>query len=107
MHKFESRTLSEKYREKDFIILSPTYGYIMLIEAKKTLTPVSFKSVIGQLNDNKEKLIQYLQSDLLMDHWNIREDWVVIPMIYCEAIAPGFKLCDTCELHIIKGNIIR
>ena len=59
---------------------------------------------LKQLYDNKEKLKQYLKTGLLMNHLSMREEWVVIPMIYCETLPDINNLCRVCDLHVITGN---
>ena len=104
LHKFEKGIVSEESSEKDFILINSTCAYIMLIEVKKKLDMTKLRKSLKQLYDNKEKLKQYLKTGLLMNHLSMREEWVVIPMIYCETLQDINNLCRVCDLHVIAGN---
>ena len=99
--KFENDAGSRS-NEKDFIIVSASFGYIMAIEVKKTLNQQTFSKSLQQLQDTKDILLQYLRTDIIMDHLNMRPEWIFIPMIYCDSIEEGCYLHH--HLHIIRGK---
>lgn len=101
----EKHSKKEMFSEKDFIIVSAVFGYILIIEAKKTLNPTTLEKSLKQLKDTREKIMQYLQTDILMNHKNLKREWVVIPMIYCEA-QHNIRIGDDCicDFHIITGE---
>ena len=92
-------------KEKDFIIVNATFGYIMIIEVKKTLNATTLTKSLQQLKDTKEKITQYLRTDILMDHLKLKREWMLIPMIYCE-VQQGIRIGDNCSCndYIITGK---
>ena len=103
--KFELEARNERFKEKDFIIVNATFGYIMIIEVKKTLNATTLTKSLQQLKDTKEKIVQYLRTDILMDHLKLKREWTLIPMIYCE-VQQGIRIGNNCSCndYIITGK---
>ena len=76
----------------------------MIIEVKKTLNATTLTKSLQQLKDTKEKIVQYLRTDILMDHLKLKREWTLIPMIYCEEILESIQICADCLNFIIVGK---
>ena len=88
-----------KVCEKDFVIISATFKYIMVIEVKKTLGPGdSIEKSKQQLLDSMEDLESWYESDGI-------QNWMYIPMIFTEKIEIPID-CNECKRFIIEGNYI-
>ena len=88
---------SFKVCEKDFVIISATHKYIMVIEVKKTLgAGDSVEKSFKQLHEAKADLEAWFGADGL-------NDWMYIPLIFTEEIDTQLK-CDECIKYIIEGN---
>ena len=103
--KFDPERQDNNVNEKDFILVSGSHQYIIVIEAKKTLGKGdSIEKSLKQLIDTKADLESYFNNAILEDESNISTEWIFIPLIYCEAIEEGVKYCSSCEKHIVKGT---
>ena len=100
--KFDLEKQENKFTEKDFVVVNATHGYIMPIEVKKTLNETTSTESLEQLKGIREDLQTYLKSDILKDEF-ISQDWMFLPMIYCEQEEAVF-CCDHCRQHIITGT---
>ena len=100
--KFDIEKQENKFTEKDFVVVNATHGYIMPIEVKKTLNETTSTESLEQLKGIREDLQTYLKSDILKDEF-ISQDWMFLPMIYCEQEEAVF-CCDRCRQHIITGT---
>ena len=100
--KFDIEKQENKFTEKDFVIVNATHGYIMPIEVKKTLNQTTATESLEQLKGIREDLQTYLKSDILKDEF-ISQDWMFLPMIFCEQEEAVF-CCDGCRQHIITGT---
>ena len=89
--------------EKDFILVNPTRGYIVGIKTIKTFGKGQIEKQLQQLHTTKDDLQTYLASDILKDAW-ITNDWVYIPMIYCEEMLDSIEICQECKKLIIIGK---
>ena len=84
--------------EKDFVIISATYQYVMVIEVKKTLGA-------GQSVEKSTK--QLLEAKLDMETWFDTEglhNWKYIPLIVTENITTTID-CDVCRKFIVEGML--
>ena len=88
-----------RLKEKDFIIINGTKGYILLLEAKHSLQGSNRKSSIDQLKDAKTKIQNWFGADLV-------SSWITIGMVYCHCsqgnCVPDF--CDDCRRFLICGQ---
>ena len=92
--------------EKDFILVNPTRGYIVGIKTIKTFGKgQNIEKKLQQLHDTKDDLEKYFLSGILKEQW-ISNDWVFIPMVYCEEILDSIHICADCEKFIIIGKKI-
>ena len=84
--------------EKDFVIISATYQYVMVIEVKKTL---------GAGQSVEKSNLQLLGAKLDMEEWFDTEglhNWKYIPLIVTENITTTIN-CDLCRKYIIEGML--
>ena len=84
--------------EKDFVIISATYQYVMVIEVKKTL---------GAGSSVDKSNLQLLEAKLDMEEWFDTEglhNWKYIPLIATETITATIN-CDLCRKYIIEGML--
>ena len=89
--------------EKDFVLVSATHQCIVVIESKSTLGAAdSINKSMEQLLDTKADLESYFSSDVLKENPWMSSEWVFVPMVYCEEIAEGVELSQTCEDFVIK-----
>ena len=96
--------LKKEPNEKDFILANPTNGYIIGIKTIKTFGKgKNIEKQLQQVHDTKDDLEKYLASDILKDAW-ITNDWVYIPMIYCEEMSDSIEICQDCKKFIIIGK---
>ena len=85
-------------KEKDFIIINKTLGYILAIEAKTTLDPKSIKKSRIQLENTKSLLEKWFGADL-------KHSWHFFSAIYCEKGDKYSKLCGKCNWdYIFTGS---
>ena len=104
--------------ERDFVLVSATYGYIMAIEVKKNLEKTdtskgsrfekngelgSLDKAVNQLKRTFEDLKSYIKSGILPDDINI-EDWIFVPMVYHKT-EKDVTICESCRQHILKSNL--
>ena len=90
--------LDEKFKvnEKDFIIISATYCYIIVIEVKTTLgAGRSVSKSRDQLFGAKKDLEAWFGTEGL-------EHWAYIPLVYTERNASDME-CNECNNFIIIG----
>ena len=80
--------------EKDFIVINLTYGYIMAIEAKRTLDFKSIKSAKEQLENTKAMIEKWFGADL-------KQDWMFLSAVYCEKGDMYKKLCAKCDDNFV------
>ena len=86
-----------KVNEKDFIIISPNYRCIIVIEVKKTLgAGDSVEKSAKQLDEAKIDLEAWFGADGL-------NNWLYVPLIFTEEINIQFN-CDECKKFIIEGK---
>ena len=91
--------------EKDVILVSATYGYIIVIESKRSFgRGESVEKSLQQLIDSKDDIEAYLRNAILSDEPDISSDWIFMPMVYCEDIEDEVSYCESCEKHIILGK---
>ena len=89
--------------EKDFILVNPTHGYIVGIKTIKTFGKGrNMEKQLQRLHDTKGDLETFLASGILKDQWIIN-DWVYIPMVYCEEMLDSLNVCPDCTKLIIIG----
>ena len=104
--KFDPNRQNNNVNEKDFILVSASYGYIMVIECKKTLgTGESIEKSLQQLQDTKKDLESYFRYGISDTESEMSGDWIFIPMIHFEELEDSVNYCQSCEKHIIKGII--
>ena len=90
--------------QKDFILVDPTHGYIVGIKTIKTFGKgQNIKKKLQQLHDTKDDLEKYFLSGILKEQW-ISNDWVFIPMVYCEEVLESIQICADCEKFMIIGK---
>ena len=63
--KFDPDRQDNNTNEKDFILVSATHGYIMAIEAKKTLNQEEAEKSLEQVMGTMEDLKTYFETDIL------------------------------------------
>ena len=80
--------------EKDFIVINVTYGYILNIEAKKTLDRKSMKKAQEQLENTKRILEKWFGA-------NLEPGWVFISAIYCEKGDLYNRCCKNCDMNFV------
>ena len=103
--KFDPERQDNNVNEKDFILVSGSHQYIIVIEAKKTLGKGdSIEKSLKQLNDTKADLESYFNNAILEDRSSISPEWIFIPLIYCEDTEDGIDYCSSCQNHVIKGT---
>ena len=103
--KFDPERKDNNVKEKDFILVSQSHSYVMVIEAKKTLgRGASIQKSLHQLLETKEELKTYFKYNILEEKSTICSEWVFVPMIYCESIEEGNNICDSCAKFMIKGK---
>ena len=86
-----------KVSEKDFVIISFTYRYVMVIEVKKTLgAGDSVAKSTKQLIEAKEDLEAWFGTEGL-------HNWMYIPVIFAENITIPLN-CHSCNEFIITGT---
>ena len=84
--------------EKDFVIISATYQYVMVIEVKKTL---------GAGQSVEKSNLQLVEAKLDMEAWFDTEglhNWKYIPLIVTENITTTIN-CGECKKYIIEGML--
>ena len=84
--------------EKDFVIISATYQYVMVIEVKKTL---------GAGESVEKSTKQLREAKLDMEAWFDTEglhNWKYIPLIVTENITTTIN-CGECKKYIIEGML--
>ena len=90
--------------QKDFILVDPTHGCIVGIKTIKTFGKgQNIEKKLRQLHDTKDDLETYFVSGILKEQW-ISNDWVFIPMVYCEEILESIQICADCQKFIIIGK---
>ena len=105
IQKFDPERKDNNVKEKDFILVSQSHSYVMVIEAKKALgRGDSIQKSLHQLLETKEDLKTYFKYNILEEKSTICSEWVFVPMIYCESIEEGNNICDSCAKFIIKGK---
>ena len=103
--KFDPERQDNNVNEKDFILVSGSHQYIIVIEAKKTLGKGdSIEKSLKQLNETKTDLESYFNNTIIDNESWISPEWIFIPLIYCEDMEVGVNYCSSCENHIIKGT---
>ena len=83
--------------EKDVIIINVTYGYILAIEAKKTLDKKSMISACEQLENTKKILEKWFGVDL-------KKEWTFFSAVYCEKGDKYKHCCDGCDLNFLYAG---
>ena len=81
--------------EKDFIVINATYGYVLNIEAKKTLNGKSMKLAKEQIEGTKRLLEEWFGADLVAG-------WVFIGAVYCERDLNN--CCQSCDMNYVFGG---
>ena len=89
--------LDLRLKEKDFIIINGTKGYILLLEAKHSLQGSNRKSSIDQLKDAKTKIQNWFGADL-------GSSWITIGMVYSQKGNCVQDFCDDCQRFLICGQ---
>ena len=80
--------------EKDCVIINLTYGYILTIEAKNTLSPADIKDAKKQLLNTKEMLEKWFGA-------NLKQKWNFFSAIYCEKGDQYNNLCKECNFDFV------
>ena len=95
LHGYEIMDLSMKKgqkefgrREKDFLIVNLTLGYIMNIEAKSSLTKPNLNDAKKQLENTKKMFEKWFGLDL-------NPGWQFISGVYCEKESGNCEKCKT------------
>ena len=102
--KFDPERQDNNFNEKDFILISGSHQYIVVIEVKKTLGKGdSIEKSLKQLNNTKSDLESYFNNAVMESEPSISPEWIFIPLIYCEDIENGVNYCSSCKKHIIIG----
>ena len=76
------------------IVINGNYGYVMNIEAKRTLNGKSVKEARDQLENTKKMITKYFGSHL-------NGKWKFYSAVYCEKVGPYKKLCKECDLNFV------
>ena len=96
-----SQNLNSK--EKDFIVVNGTRGYILFLEAKHSLQgkkSSNRKSSMDQLKDAKIKIQNWFGAD-------VTSAWVTIGMVYCHCRQNGNcvqDFCNDCQKYLVCGK---
>ena len=83
--------------EKDFIVINVTYGYVLAIEAKKTLDNKSMISAREQLENTKRLLEKWFGADL-------KKEWSFFSAVYCEKGDKYKNCCDGCDQDFLYAG---
>ena len=83
--------------EKDFIVINVTYGYVLAIEAKKTLDHKSMISAREQLESTKKQLEKWFGADL-------QKEWSFFSAVYCEKGDKYKNCCNGCDQDFLYAG---
>ena len=98
----------QNFKEKDFIILNLTKGYVMVIEVKATYKSSYFAKAKEQLRDSKERMQAVFNSVA-----NMSNDWLHVGLCYMDAgdcgstsdfVINGIRQLD---FHRIESKIVQ